>query len=336
MVHSSRLKAHRSKVLITGSIAYDLLLTYEGSFADALKIKSLDDLSVSFFAPHLTHHHGGTAANIAWNLKLLGGDPMLVGTVGTDGGSYCALLEERGIRTEHIEQRRDGVTATAIICTDDGERQIAFFHPGTDAKGTWPTFAETAVGKPDLSDDRDDISWAIVGARNPVLMMQAVRWCDTACVPLLFDPGQQVIALSSDELQSAIRIARGVICNAYEWAMLLERAHLSAADVAQGKRFLIVTHGERGLTLHHDGTSEDIPACAPERVVNPTGAGDALRGGVLFGLANDWSLRDCCRLGAAMGSFAVEIEGTLMDRLDMDELLERTRKTYGEELPGID
>jgi adenosine kinase len=278
---------------------------------------------VSFFAPHLKRHHGGTGSNIAWNLQLLGGDPLLVGTVGTDGGAYCTLMEERGIDTSHIEQRKDSITATAIIGTDNGERQIAFFHPGADALGNWGG----------LSEDRDDIAWAIVGARNPVLMMEAVRWCSTEGLPLLFDPAQQIIALSPDELRSAIGISSGVICNEYEWSVLSERTGMKEEDILKTAEFLIITQGDKGVVLHSKIGIENIPACTADQVVNPTGAGDAFRAGLLFGLEKKWDLTDCCRLGAAMGSKVVEIEGTLLEDLDVEEVRERARVTYGEALP---
>lgn len=322
------------RILITGSIAYDLLLNYDGSFQDALRGQSLEKLSVSFFVPHLRRHHGGTGANIAWNLRLLGGEPMLVGTVGTDGGSYCALLEERGIDTSHVERRKDSITATAIIGTDNGERQITFFHPGADALGQWP----------DLSEERDEIAWTVVGARNPVLMMEAVRWCSKAGLPLLFDPAQQVIILSKDELRSAVALSRGVICNDYEWGLLQERTGWSEEEILGHAEFLIVTKGDAGVALsRREMNSEQlamsntmhISACKPDRVVNPTGAGDAFRAGLLFGLEQKWNLADCCRLGAAMGSFAVEMEGTLMESLDREEVWERARIRYGETLPAL-
>ncbi len=316
---------YMSRILITGSIAYDLLLSYEGSFADALKGKDVDRLSVSFFAPHLKRHHGGTGSNIAWNLRLLGGEPLLVGTVGTDGGSYWALLEERGIDTSHVEQRKDSITATAIIGTDNGERQIAFFHPGADALGHWPAAT--------LCDDRDDIAWAIVGARNPVLMLEAARWCGAVGLPLLFDPAQQIVALGADELRSAIGASRAVICNEYEWSVLSERTGMQERDILKTAEFLIVTLGDKGVALHTKKEMEGIPACTADQVVNPTGAGDAFRAGLLFGLEKKWSLTDCCRLGAAMGSKVVEIEGTQLDALDLEEVWERAKVTYGEKLP---
>lgn len=311
-----------SKVLITGSIAYDILLGYEGSFADAIDPASLDHLSLSFFSPHFARHHGGTAANIAWNLRLLGGDPLIVGTVGSDGGAYKALLQERGIDVSYIEEKKEYVTATAIIGTDLAERQITFFHPGADAQGGWP----------DVQAERDDLAFGIVSARDTRQMAEGMLWCSRSKVPVFFDPGQQIIAFSADELKRFTRMSAGVIVNDYEWSLLKKAVQADERTILDLTPIAIVTHGERGVTLlSRDGTI-DLPACTPDCVVDPTGAGDAFRGGLLFGLSRGWNIIAASQLGAAMGSKVVEQEGTLMDRLDLDEMRARVERTYGERL----
>lgn len=314
------------KILVTGSIAYDVLLQYDGSFKDALKGSDLESLSVSFFSPHYAKHHGGTASNIAWNLRLLKQEPLLAGTVGKDGGEYIALLEERGVLCERVEVLNDHVTATAIIGTDDHGRQIAFFHPGADAHGNWP----------DLSDDREDIAWAIVGARNAQLIMEAGRWCAKQKLPWIFDPAQQIIGLGNDELAAGIKTSSCVIANEYEWSLLSEKTGMSVDDVLKVNPLLIVTQGEKGVTIHSnkEGTIE-LQACKPEKVVNPTGAGDALRAGLLTGLSKGWTLKQCGMLGASLASFVVEQEGTLIDFLDVNDVMERAERSYGEKLPEI-
>lgn len=325
------------RILVTGSIAYDVLLSYDGSFKDAIDPADLDHLSVSFFSPHYARHHGGTGANIAWNLKLLHQHSLLVGTVGQDGGAYTALLEERGIETKHVEVLRDHVTATAIIGTDSAERQIAFFHPGADAEGRWP----------DLADERDDLAYAIIGARNPTLMLEAVRFCRESLVPYLFDPGQQIIGLSKDDLRTSVKGSTGVIANAYEWTLLSEKIGMSVEDILGETSYLIVTHGEDGLTIYESKRGKEgqegkvgvrttvIPACKTDRLVNPTGAGDALRAGLLTGLVAGWTLEESGMLGAALASFVVEQEGTLLDDVDVEEVRERARITYNKELPKL-
>ncbi|HLD71386.1 MAG TPA: carbohydrate kinase family protein [Candidatus Peribacteraceae bacterium] len=313
------------KILVTGSIAYDVLLGYDGSFADALKNADMEKLSVSFFSPHFTRHHGGTGANIAWNLRLLGQDPLLVGTVGNDGGEYTTLMKDRGIDVTRVQVLKDHVTATAIIGTDSNERQIAFFHPGADTHGSWP----------DLSDDREDIAVALVGARDASLMLGAVTWLRASKVPFIFDPGQQVLALGGDELKSSALASAGVITNEFEWEMLSEKTGCAVSDLLVSTPFVIVTRGEQGLSLYTKEGEQNIVACKADKVVNPTGAGDALRAGLLTGMAHQWSLVDSARLGAALASFVVEQEGTLLESLDIDELQERARQAYGKTLPKV-
>lgn len=313
------------KILITGSTAYDVMLGYDGSFADAIDPAALNELSVSFFSPHFEKHHGGTAPNIAWNLKLLGGDPLIVSTVGSDGGEYCALLEDRGIKTNHLEKRDDGVTATAIIGTDSSERQITFFHPGSDANGSFP----------DLSQDRDDLSYAIISPRNGVLMMEAVHWCEKMKVPFIFDPGQQTIALSDDELRFGVEHSHGVIANEYEWGLISNRLNMTEENALLKTSMVIVTRGEGGVTCFCEEGAQVIPACTADKVVNPTGAGDAFRAGLLFGMDKGWGRHDCLRLGSTMGSFAVEIQGTLIDHIDKEHVWARAEQTFGEALPDL-
>ena len=311
------------KILVSGSIAYDVLLGYDGSFADAITASGVEKLSVSFFSPHYSRHHGGTASNIAWNLRLLGQDPLMVGTVGSDGGEYLELLRDRKIDTRLIEVLPNHVTATAIIGTDSAERQIAFFHPGADAHGTWK----------DIADDREDIAYAIISPRNASLMMEAVRWCRQYKIPYVFDPGQQIISLSRDEILSSIRGSYSVIVNSYEWDLLQERTGRTPESVLKDAEALVITRGEKGVELYTKEGHEVLKACTPEKVLNPTGAGDAFRAGFLTGLLLKWSFSDCCKLGASMGSFVVEEQGTLLDRLDIDEVRNRAELAYGKPLP---
>ena len=313
------------KIMVTGSTAYDVLLGHEGSFADGIDPNALETLSVCFFSPHYARHHGGTGANIAWNLHLLGTESLLVTTVGSDGGEYRALLEDRGISTEFVEQLENAATATAIIGTDSSERQITFFHPGADAHGTFPN----------VTDRREEIAYAIISPRNAVLMMQAARWCDEYAVPFLFDPGQQVNALSDDELRFGVEHSRGVIANEYEWGLICSRLTITEESALEKTAMIIVTRGDAGVTCFSKDGALNIGPCTPDKVVNPTGAGDAFRAGLLTGLQADWSLLDGLRLGNAMGSLAVELEGTLIDHIDQDAVWQRAEDAYDEALPQL-
>lgn len=315
----------KRRIFITGSIAYDVLLGYEGSFADAIDPKSLQHLSLSFFSPRFARHHGGTAANIAWNLRLLGGDPLVVSTVGSDGAPYKTLLAERGIDVTYIEEKKEQVTATAIIGTDQKECQITFFHPGADAHGTWP----------DLQDERDDLAYGIVSARDTRLMTAGMQWCAQQKVLVFFDPGQQIIAFSADELKRLTKMSVGVIVNDYEWGLLKDALKVNDKTILTFTPLVIITHGEKGVTLLSKDGTVVLASCKPDCVVDPTGAGDAFRGGLLFGLSRGWDMQSAIELGATMGSKVIEQEGTLMDALDLDEVRSRAEQTYGHALPNI-
>ena len=311
------------KFLVHGSIAYDLLLSYDGSFVDALDPKALDRLSGSYLMPRFKRHHGGTGANIAWNLRLLNQDPVLVGTVGSDGGHYLSLLQGRGIDTRFVQELKNHSTATAIIATDTAEHQITFFHPGADAHGKLP----------DLADERDDLKMAIISPRNPVLMLNAADQCRELKIPYLFDPGQQSHIFSKDEFRRAVSGSRGLVVNEYEWELALKKLDWDRKKVLDACGLLIITLGDKGMEISKNNEAATVPAAKPDKIINPTGAGDAARAGLLFGLASDWPLKQTGRLAAIMGSLLVEQEGTLLDSLERETIQEIAMENYGEELP---
>ena len=311
------------KFLINGSIAYDLLLSHDGSFLRGIDPKNLERLSVNYLAPGLKRHHGGTAANIGWNLALLGARPTLISAVGFDGGAYLELLADRGVDISRIERIADAMTATAIIGTDSAERQISFFHPGADARGTFP----------ELRDDREEFAYAIMSPRNPVLMLQGAMECAKQKIPYLFDPGQVIHAFGTDEFRRAVSQSAGLVTNEYEWGIASKILAWREHDVVQACGMLVVTLGDKGLRILTRDADLLIPACATTRFVNPTGAGDAVRAGLLYGLASGWSLIDTGRLSAILGCYVVEQEGTLLDSLDLGEVQSRAVEAYGEKLP---
>ena len=310
------------KYLINGSIAFDLLLSHEGSFLHGIDPQNLENLSVNYLAQGLVKHHGGTAANIGWNLALLGHEPLLLGAVGFDGHAYLALLRERGVLTNRIERREDSITATAIIATDSAERQISFFHPGADGLSTLPDFS-----------DEENIAFAIMSPRNPDLMLKGAALCAKLKIPYLFDPGQVVHAFSKEDLQLAVKKSRGLVVNDYEWGLASAKLGWQEADVVRECGMLVITLGEKGIRLLTKNETVDIPACKPSAVINPTGAGDAVRAGLLIGLSSDWSLTDTGRLAAILGCLLVEQEGTLLDSLNSETVQERARENYGVTLP---
>ncbi len=313
------------KFLVNGSIAFDLLLSHEGSFLSGIDAKNLDRLSVNYLAQGYVRHHGGVAANIGWNLALLGQHPVLLAAVGSDGSEYLKLLQSKGVEVSLVETVPVAVTATAVIATDLDERQISFFHPGADGLGTLP----------DISSLKKDIAFAIMGPRNPLLMLRGAQMCEELGIPYLFDPGQLVHAFGKDEFRHAVSGSKGLVVNEYEWGIASSKLCWKESDVVSACGLLIVTLGDKGIRLVTKEEDRAVPACKPSRVINPTGAGDAARAGLLIGLASKWSLVETGRFAAVLGSLLVEQEGTLIDALDFAEIQKRAKENYGELLPTL-
>lgn len=312
------------RFLVNGSIAYDLLLSHDGSFLSGIDPKHLESLSVNYMAQGFVRHHGGTAANIGWNLASLGHTPLLMGAVGHDGNEYLELLEKRGADTSFVDRRTDAFTATAVIATDTSERQISFFHPGADALGSMP----------DLKNSNGTIDYAIMSPRNPLLMLTCADACSASKIPYLFDPGQVVHAFGNDELRHVVSTSAGLVVNEYEWQLASKKLGWDEKAVVKSCGMLVITLGEKGLRIITRTEDLAVPACKAKKFINPTGAGDAVRAGLLIGLASKWPLVQTGRLAAILGCLVVEQEGTLLDKLDWDIVQERAEQNYGQRIGG--
>lgn len=314
-----------SNFLVTGSIAYDTLLTYDGSFADGIDVDKLDELSVGYVTRHLVKHHGGTAANIAWNFALLKQPVKISGSIGHDGDEYISRLKDRGVDTSLVVQRPEHVTPTAIIGTDSSERQITFYHPGADLE----------TDPPDIPSLKNEISYVLVSPHSVSSMEKTSRLCQEHSIPYIFDPGQQSLQFSRDDLRRIVHGSNAVIANAYEWALLRDALEWTVNEVMEYTGILIVTQGEHGLNVQTAEQSVVVKAVPAKKLVNPTGAGDALRAGFVTGLAKGWSVQDSARLGAALSSFVVEQEGPQLESFNIKDLYERAEGAYGEALPEL-
>ena len=311
--------------LAVGSIAFDTLLQYDGSFAEGIDADHLDELSVAYVTQHLARHHGGTGANIAWNLRLLGQEAVLAGSVGSDGDAYLERLRKHGVDVSRVVRRSHHVTPTAIVGTDSDERQITFYHPGADQE-TEP---------PDITSLKSKIAYVLVSPHSAMNMLQTAVRCQEQKMPYLFDPGQQALQFSRDDLRRVVRGSSALVVNAYEWALLSDALAWSADEVLESTELLVVTHGEHGFALQTKEESIVMDAVPAPKLVNPTGAGDAFRAGLVTGLALEWDIRDAGKLGAALASFVVEIEGTQLERFHMDDLYARAEAAYGGRLPPM-
>ncbi len=245
-----------------------------------------------------------------------------MGTVGHDGGPYCAFLQEHGVSTTHVDMLHEHATSTAVIGTDSSQRQITFFHPGADAKGVWP------VSRLDPST----ISCAITSPRDVRVTMEALTWCHQQSIPCVFDPGQNMLCFTTDDLRRGLGLAAGLVVNASEWETLVSLLSASLEDVLSVVPWVIVTHGAEGCRVHTRDESLRLPACPVTTVVDPTGAGDAFRAGLLAGMARGWPLVDGCKLGAALAAKVVGQQGCLLPMCDLDEVFQKVRTVYGSAL----
>ncbi len=285
--------------LVCGSLAFDSIATFGGRFADQIMPNQLHVLNVSFLVPTLRREFGGCAGNIAYNLARLGGEPVVVAAVGTDGDGYLARLRSWGATTDHVRTVAEAYTAQAFIITDLDNNQITAFHPGAMQ---WAH--ETAVPA------RNDIRIAIIAPDGRSAMLEHAQQLADADIEFIFDPGQGLPMFDGDELRAFVDRATWVAVNDYEAQMLAERTGRSIEAMSRSHlRGIVVTLGAHGCELWRQGTKTVVPGIAASEVVDPTGCGDAFRSAMLFGLERGWSLEDCARLGNRLGALKIASRG---------------------------
>ena len=284
--------------LICGSLAFDTIMDFEGRFAEQILPDQLHILNVSFLVPALRRDFGGCAGNIAYSLKVLGGTPLPMATLGTDAADYLQRLKTLGISTEYVRQVEGSYTAQAMIMTDRDNNQITAFHPGAMMQAHI-----TQVEK------RADIKLAIISPDGRDAMVQHAEQLKAADIPFVFDPGQGLPMFDGADLMRFIDQATWVTVNDYEGKMLSDRTGLSHADISRRVQGLIVTLGAEGCEVWIDGEKTLVPPVKPSAVVDPTGCGDAWRGALLFGLEQGWSLAKCAALGNQVGALKIAQRG---------------------------
>jgi adenosine kinase len=284
--------------LICGSIAYDSIMVFEGRFADHILPHQVHILNVSFLVPDMRREFGGCAGNISYNLKLLGGEPLPMATVGSDARPYLERLDALGISRRFVRQVDGSYTAQAFITTDMDDNQITAFHPG-------------AMNQSHLNAVPGDgsVRLAIVAPDGRDGMLQHAQQLADHGIPFIFDPGQGLPMFSGEELLSFIQRADYVAVNDYEARLLTEKTGLSLAELARKVQALIATRGAEGSEIHVNGDVLSIPVAPARKLVDPTGCGDAYRAGLLYGITNglDWEVTG--RLAAVMGSLKIEHSG---------------------------
>ena len=285
-------------ILISGSVAIDIILEFGGRFADHILPEQIDKLSVSFLAPQMRSDYGGCAGNIAYALKQLGGTPLPLASVGRDGGHYLDRLRQLGISTEHVAVLEDCYTAQCTIMTDQQQNQITAFHPGAMSHAHLnPVPADTPI------------TLAIVSPNGKEAMQQHAQQLHAAGIPFFFDPGPGLPLFHGEELQQLVDLATWVTVNDYEAHLLCERLGYDRAALSRQLRGLVVTLGEQGCEVWVDGACREVAAVTPAAVVDPTGCGDAWRGALLYGLEQGWDLVRCAKLGNYLGALKIAHRG---------------------------
>lgn len=304
--------------LICGSLAYDNIMQYDGLFSEALLADQLHKINVSFLVPSMRREFGGCAGNIAYNLKLLGGDPVIMATVGQDSAPYLEHLEKLGISTRCVRKIDNAFTAQCFITTDVGSNQITAFHPGA------MTFShENKVA------DAGPVKLAIVAPDGRDGMLQHAEHSAALNIPLIFDPGQGMPMFNGDDLKRFIDLATYVAVNDYEAGLLTARTGLSLEQIAAQVSALIVTRGELGAEIYTGGQKIDIPCVPAATIADPTGCGDAFRAGMLFGLTNNMDWATIGRLSSLMGSIKIASQGPQNHAPTPAEIDNRFHQAFG-------
>jgi len=308
-------------VIICGSFAYDTIMVFRDRFKNHILPDKVHILNVSFQVPEMRREFGGCAGNIAYNLKLLGGEPEPLGTVGHDFRPYAEWMDRHGIDRRRVKVIDETYTAQAFITTDMDDNQITAFHPGAMNHSH-----QAGMG------DTNGVKLGIVAPDGREGMIAHAAEFAERKIPFIFDPGQGLILFNGDELLRFFDQARWVTVNDYEAGLLEDRTGLALSELAARVDALIVTRGADGSRIHSRGRVIDIPAAKPRAVKDPTGCGDAYRAGLLYGLAGDLDWETTGRIASLMGTIKIEQPGTQNHRFTRAEFEARFRETFGRSL----
>jgi adenosine kinase len=311
------------KIVVTGSIAFDYLMSFPGKFTEHFLAEHMQRVSLSFLVDTMDKRRGGCAPNIAYTLALLGERPFLMGTAGQDFGEYRTWLEAANIDTSLVKQVADKFTASFFCSTDTENNQIASFYTGAMAHAAELSFRTV-----------HDVGLVIVSPNDPAAMVQYAEECRTLRIPYIFDPGQQCARMSGDELKDGVTGARVIICNDYEFELLRQKTGLGEADILKEAESLIVTRGEHGCSIYQGqglrGEEHiDVKAVPPHRIVDPTGVGDAFRGGLMKGIASGADYRTSAQIGSVAATYALEHLGGSSHAYTFEEFKDRYEKHFG-------
>ena len=305
-------------IIFTGSVAYDYLMTFPGLFRDYILPDKLEQISLSFLVNSMVRRRGGIAPNIAYTLALLGGKPRVMATVGEDFTEYRQTLDKAGVDTSLMKVIPGVFTASFFCNTDKSNAQIASFYPGAMDYAGQLSFHDLAQ-KPD---------WVVISPNSPDSMVKYPQECQELGIPYLYDPSQQIPRMSGEDLRLGVQGASALMVNEYEFELIKKQTGLSEAEILAGLRFMVVTRGSEGASIYVDGTEIQTPVVPPKEIVDPTGVGDAFRGGFLTGFSHrlDWDL--CGKMGALAATYCLEAMGTQEHSYTPKEFVSRFREHF--------
>ncbi len=307
-------------IAVTGSMAYDYIMSFPGRFVDHILPDQLQILSVSFLVDSMRRERGGCGGNIAYNLALLGQRPLLMATVGQDAPEYVAWLRDQGVDTSGVLQLSDEFTASFFVSTDRDNNQIASFYTGAMAKAGQLSFED---------NNPEAIEIAIISPNDPGAMVKYAGECQRLGIPYIYDPSQQIPRLSPSELVEGIQGAKVLIVNDYEFGMIKKQTGLSDEEIQDLSEVVVITRGERGSVVRTCQGMWEIPIAPPWRLADPTGVGDAYRAGFITGMCQGLTWEVVGRMGSLAAAYVLEEHGTQRHRYSLDSFRQRYRETFG-------
>lgn len=308
-------------IVVTGSVAYDYIMSFPGRFKDHLLPHKIEMLSVSFLVDSMRRQRGGCAPNIAYSLRLLGQSPCIMATVGQDFTDYKHWLEQQGIDISGIRVYQDEFTASFFVSTDLDHNQIASFYTGAMCRAAELSFQDLSL---------DHIELAVISPNDPAAMVKYVRECKELGIPYVYDPSQQIVRLSGADLIKGAQGARLLVVNEYEFEMIKNKTGLSDGELCSLAQTTIITRGERGSTVVENGRQVEIPSAPPQHIADPTGVGDAYRAGVIVGMLAGFPWEVAGRMGSLAATYVLEQHGTQNHRYTLPEFIERYRQVFGD------
>jgi adenosine kinase len=302
-------------VLITGSVAYDYLMTFPGHFKEQILPERLASISLSFLVDSMSRQRGGIAPNIAYTMALLGEKPRIMATVGEDFEDYRTWLESKGVNTSLMKVVPGEFTASFFATTDRASAQIASFYPGAMAHSATQSIKDLPK-KPDL---------VVVSPSAPEAMMKFPAECRELGIKYLYDPSQQVLRLEGSELARDMEGAHFLFCNDYEFGLISKKTSWDLGQILKHVKVVVVTRGKEGASLYTDGQEHTIPTVPEREIVDPTGVGDAFRGGFLTGYARGWDWTLCGEVGSLAAVYCLECRGPQSHSYSIQEFVKRFR-----------